>query len=82
VVSSPAHEEPQSGERIFRRYCGLSIPVLNRIHGLPGLLPKRRVRNFPLLSEEGWLRDQEKIAKASLARADGVVFNLNKFCGM
>jgi hypothetical protein len=35
-----------------------------------------------LLSEEGWLRDQEKIAKASLARADGVVFNLNKFCGM
>ena len=34
--------------------------------------------NFPLLPEEGWLRDQEKVAKASLARADGVVFELHK----
>jgi hypothetical protein len=34
--------------------------------------------NFPLLSEEGWLRDQEKSREASIARADGVVFNLNK----
>ena len=34
-------------------------------------------RIFPLLSEEGWLRDQKSRA-ASLARADGVVFNPNK----
>jgi hypothetical protein len=39
-------------------------------HGLAGL-------NFPLFSEEGWLRDQ-KSREASIARADGVVFNLNK----
>jgi hypothetical protein len=30
------------------------------------------VANFPLLSEEGWLRDQ-KSREASLARTDGVV---------
>jgi hypothetical protein len=31
----------------------------------------------PRIPEEGWLRDQ-KSREASLARADGVVFGLNK----
>jgi hypothetical protein len=32
--------------------------------GRKGLLSKRRgVANFPLLFEEGWLRDQENVAK-------------------
>ena len=57
------------------------------------MLPNGGVANFPLLSEEARLRDQENIAEASLARADGderseckrdsaqpvnLVFNLNK----
>src|SRR5262249_17189499 len=43
-----------------------------------GCCPNRGVATFPLLCEEGWLRDQEKRREASLVRADGVVFNLNK----
>jgi hypothetical protein len=35
------------------------------------------VENFPLLSEEGWLRDQVK-SRSVLRRADGVVINHNK----
>jgi hypothetical protein len=31
---------------------------------------------FPLLSEEGWLRDQQKL-RSILSRADGVVSNHN-----
>jgi hypothetical protein len=62
---------------MFRRYRGLSVPVV-QIHGCRGCYPNGGVTNFPLLPEEGWLRDQEKRREASLARADGVVFNLNK----
>src|SRR5262249_39662275 len=36
------------------------------------------VANFPLLSEEGWAARSRKRREASLARADGVVFNLNR----
>jgi hypothetical protein len=39
------------------------------------------VPTFPLFSEEGWLRDQQKCREASLTRADGVVINLNKILG-
>jgi hypothetical protein len=38
-----------------------------------------RWRALPLLSEEGWLRDQEKSRGASSARADGVVINHQQF---
>jgi hypothetical protein len=41
-------------------------------------LPNGGVANFPLLSEEGKAARSRKRREASLARADGVVFNLNK----
>ena len=33
---------------------------------------------FPSLAKEGWLRDQEDFAKATLARADGVVGSIHR----
>src|SRR5262249_25015510 len=38
----------------------------DRSHGRKGLLPNAEVGNFPLLSEEGWTRPQQNIAKPPL----------------
>jgi hypothetical protein len=39
-------DEPQRGERIFRRYRGLCAACI-LIHGLSGLLPKKQSSQFP-----------------------------------
>jgi hypothetical protein len=42
-----------------------------------GVAVNGEVVNFPLLSEEGWLRDQKK-PRSILSRADGVVINYHQ----
>jgi hypothetical protein len=44
----------------------------NPRRGLKGVLPYNEVADFPLLFEEGRLRDQEKSCAASLAAQTGM----------